>query len=265
MKSLSSFIAVVAFMSPAAVVASDHCAADLNGDGVVGPTDLAMLLVSWGQCQVSCEDGAQNQDETDIDCGGSTCPPCADGAGCVSHGDCSSTVCLDGVCQDAPSCDEYCAVVGASCMDANEQYSSTETCLDYCNDWAQLPSGTFFDFIGNTVGCRLYHAGLPAQANPLLHCPHAGPSGGDFCGSWCENYCYLAMLNCTDVNQLYDDLGECMDTCASFPNDGTANDTSGDTVQCRIYHLGLAGSSESAGDVHCPHGSPGGGSVCVDP
>ena len=75
MKSLSSFIAVVAFMSPAVVVASDHCAADLNGDGVVGPTDLAMLLVSWGQCPVSCEDGAQNQDETDIDCGGSICPP----------------------------------------------------------------------------------------------------------------------------------------------------------------------------------------------
>ena len=46
------------------------------------------------------------------------------------------------------------------------------------------------DTTGNTIGCRLYHAGA-AAADPVLHCPHAGPTGGNVCGSWCDNYCQL--------------------------------------------------------------------------
>src|SRR5690606_22203903 len=36
---------------------------------------------------------AQNQDETDRDCGGKSCGPCGDGRGCVLPRDCDSTVC----------------------------------------------------------------------------------------------------------------------------------------------------------------------------
>ncbi len=32
---------------------------------------------------------------------------------------------------------------------------------------------------GDTLGCRLYHGGAPAITDPVLHCPHAGPTGGD--------------------------------------------------------------------------------------
>ena len=47
-----------------------------------------------------CEDGKQNQGETDIDCGG-PCKPCAPGDGCVKAGDCEDGVCLNNECKVA--------------------------------------------------------------------------------------------------------------------------------------------------------------------
>ncbi len=45
-------------------------------------------------CQVpTCLDNVQNQDETDVDCGGSNCPPCPPTDTCSAPGDCSSGVC----------------------------------------------------------------------------------------------------------------------------------------------------------------------------
>ena len=52
----------------------------------------------------SCTDGLQNQDETDIDCGGATCGACADGLTCIVGGDCVSGQCTGGVCQTAAPC-----------------------------------------------------------------------------------------------------------------------------------------------------------------
>jgi hypothetical protein len=50
----------------------------------------------------ACNDGSRNNDETDIDCGGS-CSPCAAGKGCNVAEDCASHVCKSGKCA-APSC-----------------------------------------------------------------------------------------------------------------------------------------------------------------
>jgi hypothetical protein len=51
----------------------------------------------------TCEDGEQNQKETDIDCGGANCDPCATGLACVVGSDCVTASCVDNVCVD-PSC-----------------------------------------------------------------------------------------------------------------------------------------------------------------
>ena len=48
MRSLTSFIAVLLFVSP--VSASKHCPADITGDGVVDAAGLAESLSAWGQC-----------------------------------------------------------------------------------------------------------------------------------------------------------------------------------------------------------------------
>lgn len=41
----------------------------------------------------SCDDALKNGDETDVDCGGATCEPCALGLQCERAGDCESGVC----------------------------------------------------------------------------------------------------------------------------------------------------------------------------
>jgi len=66
--------------------------ADFDGDGFVSAPDLAWLLGSWGACP-TCEDGIQNQDETDVDCGGSVCGMCMNGQGCLNDLDCISGFC----------------------------------------------------------------------------------------------------------------------------------------------------------------------------
>ncbi len=53
--------------------------------------------------KATCTDGKKNGKETDVDCGGPTCPPCADEKTCKNGTDCSSGVCAFGFCQ-APSC-----------------------------------------------------------------------------------------------------------------------------------------------------------------
>ncbi|MCL2779034.1 MAG: hypothetical protein FWD73_13615 [Polyangiaceae bacterium] len=59
-----------------------------------------------GVCQEpTSRDGVQNGDETDVDCGGTTAPSCADGLKCVAGSDCTSKVCTAGVCQKATSSD----------------------------------------------------------------------------------------------------------------------------------------------------------------
>jgi hypothetical protein len=42
----------------------------------------------------TCFDGVQNGTETDIDCGGGTCPACASGKKCLVNADCVSGTCL---------------------------------------------------------------------------------------------------------------------------------------------------------------------------
>ena len=52
----------------------------------------------------SCDDGVKNGDESDVDCGGSTCPRCVDGLACTGGDDCASKVC-NKTCS-APSCSD---------------------------------------------------------------------------------------------------------------------------------------------------------------
>ena len=153
----------------------------------------------------------------------------------------------------APTCAAYCAKVQMNCpagadAGSNQQYPDSATCMSYCATAAAWPAGMIGDTSGNTIGCRLYHAGA-AAADPVLHCPHAGPTGGNVCGSWCDNYCQLMAKNCTGANAVYD-AATCMTKCATIPTSGHVNDTSGNSVQCRIYHLGVAASDPA---THCPH------------
>jgi hypothetical protein len=56
----------------------------------------------------TCSDGVKNGNETDVDCGGPDCPPCANGRLCDSNTDCGTARCGDGrgdgnICQSCES------------------------------------------------------------------------------------------------------------------------------------------------------------------
>ncbi len=162
-----------------------------------------------------------------------------------------------------PTCADYCATVQDACGDAGAptaQYEDEAACLAFCGDQAALAPGAAGDAGGNTIGCRMTFAAAAAAAmtsggDGATECLAAGPTGGNLCGSWCDNYCHLALENCVGDDALYKDMAQCINTCATFPATGQAGDLTGDSVQCRIAHLTLAGATPQGPTDHCPRGS----------
>jgi hypothetical protein len=150
------------------------------------------------------------------------------------------------------ACAAYCDAVQGACAASSDggaltQYMSGSDCLDYCDNAAAWPAGAS----GNTLGCRLAQATAAATGSDVAaHCAAAGPSGDNVCGSWCDNFCQLMLKNCTGANAIYD-AATCMTKCASMPATGKPGDVTGNTVQCRIYHMGVAFHDPV---THCPHG-----------
>ncbi len=54
----------------------------------------------------TCYSYTQNGDETDVDCGGAVCAPCAEGQTCIVDSDCESDDCTGGVCAATAGCSE---------------------------------------------------------------------------------------------------------------------------------------------------------------
>jgi hypothetical protein len=152
------------------------------------------------------------------------------------------------------ACALYCGTMTRACTGGNDagtfiQYQDEASCIHYCNGNGDWPAGTTGASSGNTLACRGAHAEA-ALANPAGECANAGPSGNNVCGGWCENYCYLMEKNCTGANAIYD-AATCLQKCATMPSNGNPGDVDGDTVQCRIYHMGVAFDDPT---THCPHG-----------
>jgi hypothetical protein len=161
----------------------------------------------------------------------------------------------------APSCADYCTTIAANCTGANLMYASADDCMNTC---MKMPPGTVGMTSGNTMGCRLYHAGAAAggQANADTHCRHAGPGGDGLCGANCEGFCTLVLASCTGANQQYGgSMATCMTQCGAYATTPiyVANAT-GDTLACRLYHATAASSNPG---LHCPHTAMDGGGVCV--
>ena len=157
---------------------------------------------------------------------------------------------------DELTCANYCTSIMANCTGANQQYSSAAECMSSC---AHAPVGLVADTSGNTLGCRSYHAGMPAMTGPDLHCRHAGPGGDGACGDNCLGFCTLVMGACTGANAQYGgNLSMCMTACAAFATTPAYNSmqTSGNTFACRLYHATVASGNPA---MHCAHVGASGG------
>jgi cysteine-rich repeat protein len=83
---------------------------------------------------VTCVNGVLDDDETDVDCGGTTCDPCADGQACVLPTDCVSGECVDQVCL-APVCGDGVIAGEEECDDMVETVACDTDCtVAECGD-----------------------------------------------------------------------------------------------------------------------------------
>jgi hypothetical protein len=149
---------------------------------------------------------------------------------------------------EAITCDNYCARVLANCTGDAAQYLDLPTCLAMCK---ALPLGDAGDTSGNTIACRMYHAGALAQRSPNFHCPHAGPYGAAVCGTRCAAFCTLAGAQCASA--FSGEAGTCDASCGAafdYTPDAAENPqgpTAGDTLNCREHEL-----EQAFGDpAHC--------------
>ena len=147
---------------------------DVTGTGVVPVGGACQAQAAQGGPPATCLDGIPNQDETDVDCGGSVCNACPTGQGCNVGSDCVGGVCMANVCT-------------ATCFDGQQNQDETDvdcgggTCAARC----QPSQGCV-----TTSDCDLAHPSSVACVGGTcaFHCFDGQTNGGETdvdCGGPC--------------------------------------------------------------------------------
>lgn len=124
-----------------------------------------------GECPTSpppppidlCKDGVKNQNETDVDCGGGSCPRCAVGKKCATRNDCASALCVGGVCK---SCDNAAECgVDAGGTDCACRTSRNVPGLKYCSNvnGGTLNPGNSCNLCNANQGCSEADGGAQSE------------------------------------------------------------------------------------------------------
>jgi len=146
----------------------------------------------------SCTNMARDSAETDIDCGGGGCDPCANGKMCSAPGDCVSGLCVGVICtacQNKTDCapGQYCDVgickatvaAGETCTASLE--CETGQCIDaVCCDTACAASCESCNLVGSAGTCTP----IPNLQDPDDEC-----EGADICNGAGLCYCADGMKN----------------------------------------------------------------------
>jgi len=136
--------------------------ADVNPDADVDP-DTSTCHDDDPSCAPTCDDGVQNGDETDIDCGGTDCAPCELQERCERGVDCVSDTCIEGICVPSTCTDgvqngnETDIDCGGSCRPctAGQRCEAPVDCVPPTFlDWS--PCGDFLSTCGES-GTRTRH------------------------------------------------------------------------------------------------------------
>jgi hypothetical protein len=176
----------------------------------------------------------------------------------------------------ALDCPSYCTEIQANCTGANAQYPDMPHCLASCASFT-VGTSKVTDTSGNTLGCRIYHAGAPSMMTPATHCVHAGPGGDQITttspagcsgGDICTSFCTLEIKACGSLNAplpgnpkdasnnplfQYRDMADCMSSCPGFDKTHPYSTTAaGNSFACRLFHATSAAVSVTPdGTMNC--------------
>ncbi len=128
------------------------------------------VIVIGGGTTATCTDGIQNQDETGIDCGGASCPPCQTNGCNVNVIFSSNNVNVTGLTND----------VNAKLFDAN--YTSVWE----CNPWNGTPCSSSEDIAGLAAG-TYYFSAVSDQCDEWITITLTGGPVGATCTDGIQN------------------------------------------------------------------------------
>jgi hypothetical protein len=79
----------------------------------------------------TCSDNAKNGTESDVDCGGGTCPRCLNTKRCTGPNDCATAYCASGTCQFCPTQGAACGTAGSTtCTCQYRGFSNERFCIN---------------------------------------------------------------------------------------------------------------------------------------
>lgn len=202
----------------------------------------------------SCSDGVQNNDETDVDCGGS-CVDCANGLMCSDLTDCASGVCTDGVCA-AFVCGDGVVSGGEACDPSDP---STPCCLVDCSAVATMGTACGSDPDGEGCGAAPQCSGLDAS---VASCVAVSEMNGTSCvddGMFCtgvetcqEGACASAGDPCPGADGDDDCAESCDDVGDSCTGADIADSACDDGSICTVVDLCDAGGMCVGSGDPCP-------------
>ena len=156
------------------------------------------------------------------------------------------------------SCARYCTDIATVCKGDNAQFADAPTCSRFC---AQMTPGTLAVSSEDSVACRLTNVSNAKEPGAEHDsCIFSGVATNCTAGNGdpqCESFCKLDRALCGDL--AYKSQLECTTACAAWTKvfAGPTIGSTGDTLQCRVYHLQLSQTGNAADRItHCPHTLP---------
>jgi cysteine-rich repeat protein len=210
--------------------ASGVCAEPVDDSGMAGTAGAGGGDL---ECQApTCLDGIRNGFEADVDCGGSDCDPCRNGATCRAPADCASRVCTDDECVPAECGDgvangtEHCddggpsATCDADCTFAVCRDGTTNTAAgEACDDGNRATEACAY---GQT-SCTVCAANCQTVAGATSFCGDGAldSAAGETCddGNLVTESCAYGQTSCTVCNSSCNE----QPGATAYCGDGTLN------------------------------------------
>ena len=220
-------------------------------------------MCEQGQCiDETCVNGTLDGSESDVDCGGEGCLPCAEGKLCNSAEDCATAFCDDGS-HASGGAGGSAGGAGGSTTGVGGNSSNAAVCAQ-CTDNADCsPVGGFCDNGSCTQGKAQGETCSSHEECASGFCP---PEDGVCCDTNCIGSCEACVAaktggedgTCTPVTADTDPDAECSDAgAASCGANGTGCNGDAAAPACNLYPSGTECASAS-----CTSGSASDASSC---